>query len=54
MNTFFKAILLATANKRMMQYSDEWRAFHKYFTLEDRENKKYYRKINNILEKLKV
>lgn len=30
-----------------MQYADEWRAFHKFYTLQDKENNKKYNRGNN-------
>ena len=38
MNSFFKAILFATSNGRLMDYSCEWRAFHKRLSMDDRED----------------
>lgn len=38
MNSFFKAILYATCDGRLMEYSCEWRAFHSRLSMDDRED----------------
>lgn len=38
MNSFFKAILYATSNGRLIEYSCEWRAFHNLLSMDDRED----------------
>lgn len=40
MNSFFKAILYATCNGKLMEYSYEWRAFHDRLSMDDREDMK--------------
>ena len=39
-NSFFKAILIATSEMRLPWDADQWRVFHKHFTMDDSELKK--------------
>ncbi len=40
-NSFFRALLDASAGMRLPNYSDQWRLFHPRMSLQDQETKKY-------------
>ncbi len=46
-NSYFKAILSASANMRLPNYADDWRLFHTRVSLQDQETKKYQKTGSN-------
>lgn len=40
-NSYFKAMLAASAGMRLPNYADDWRLFHPRVSLQDQETKKY-------------
>lgn len=46
-NSYFKALLAASANMRLPNFADEWRLFHVKVSLQDQETKKYQKAGSN-------
>lgn len=46
-NSYFKAMLAASAGMRLPNYADDWRLFHPRVSLQDQETKKYQKPGSN-------